>query len=353
MLPFKTDRIDVDSVEAAKKSIRTDALLSVSLDFHAGVLMALDSAKNLGISTNLKVFDTKNNATEVSKILRENDFSNYDAVIGPLLTENFDRVASKLKNDNVPVLSPLTMPKNLYDNVYQTIPSSELLEETIIKFVKSDSLPKRVIIVSDSKNTDIRDRLKAEFPSAKLLKSRNNKDGQEAYYIYQTDLLNVIGTGKNIVFLETKNEGFASNVISMLNGMATADNEIILMTTNKNKAFEGKEISNYHLSNLKFHYPSPNRTTDLATASNPFVRAYRRIYNVSPNKYAVRGFDLTLDLLLRLSYQDNLYLASSSDLETEYVENKFRYSKKLFGGYYNEAVYIVMFNDLTIIEAKL
>ncbi len=353
MLPFKTDKINMESVEAAKKAIRTDALLSVSLDFHAGVLMALDSAKSLGISTNLKVFDTKNDATEVSKILRENDFSKYDAVIGPLLTEHFERVASELKNDNIPVLSPLTMPKNLYDNVYQTIPSSELLEETIIKFVKSDSLPKHVIIVSDSKNKEISARLKAEFPSAKLVKSRNNKDGQEAYFIYQADLLNVIGRGKNIVFLETKNEGFASNVISMLNGMDTTGNEIILMTTNKNKAFEGKEISNYHLSNLKFHYPSPNKTTDLASASNPFVRDYRRIYNVSPNKYAVRGFDLTLDLLLRLSYQENLYKASVSDLETEYVENKFRYTKKLFGGYYNEAVYIVRFDDLTIVEAKL
>ena len=353
MLPFKTDKIDADSVEAAKKAIRTDALLSVSLDFHAGVLMALDSAKNLGISTNLKVFDTKNNATEIAKILRENDFSRYDAVIGPLLTENFDRVATELKNDNIPVLSPLTMPKNLYDNVYQTIPSTKLLEETIIKFVKSDSLPKQIIIVSDSKNTEIRDRLKTEFPSAKLVKSRKNKEGEEAYFIYQTDLLNVIGTVKNIVFLETKNEGFASNVISMLNGMDTSANEIILMTTNKNKAFEGKEISNYHLSNLKFHYPSPNKTTDLASASNPFVRSYRRLYNVSPNKYAVRGFDLTFDLLLRLSYQDNLFKASAGDLETEYVENKFRYSKKLFGGYYNEAVYIVKFDDLTIIEAKL
>jgi len=353
MLPFKTNKIDVDSIEATKKAIRTDGFLSVSLDFHAGVLMALDSAKQLGISTNLKVFDTKNQSSEISKILRENDFTRYDAVIGPLLTENFDAVASALKTDSIPVLSPLTMPKNLYGNVFQTIPSNELLEQTIINYVKSDSLSRRMIIVSDSKNKAISDRLKTEFPEAKQVFSRKNKEGQEAYFIYQTDLLNAIGKGRNIVFLETKNEGFASNVISMINGMTTDNNEIILMTTNKNKAFEGKEISNYHLSNLKFHYPSPNRTTDVSTASNAFVRAYRRIYNVSPNKYAVRGFDLTFDLLLRLSYGENLYKSSPNTLETEYVENKFRYSKKPFGGYYNEAVYIVKYDNMTIIEAKL
>ncbi|WP_298903565.1 LysM peptidoglycan-binding domain-containing protein [uncultured Psychroserpens sp.] len=353
MMPYRTHRIDVDSVKEAKKAIRKDALLKVSLDFHAGALMAIDSAKRLGISTYLKVFDTKNQPSEISKILNDNDFSEYDAVIGPLLSKNLDRVATELKKDNVPVLSPLTMPEKLYDNVFQTIPSNDLLEETIINFVKSDSLSKHIVIISDSKHKRISDKLKQEFPLAKQIFSRKNKKGEEAYFVYQTDLENVFVNGRNIVFLETDNEGFASNVISMINGFISDNKEVVLMTTDKNRAFEGREISNYHLSNLKFHYPSPNKTTDISSSRNAFVRAYRRQYNVSPNRYAVRGFDLTLDLLLRLASADDLYQASSGDIETEYVENKFRYSKKLFGGYYNEAVYIVKYDNLTIVEAKL
>ena len=352
MLPYRTHRIDVDSVREAKKAIRKDGLLSVSLDFHAGALMAIDSAKRLGISTYLKVFDTRNQPSEISNILNSNDFSDYDAVIGPLLPKNLDRIASELKKDNIPVLSPLTMPEKLYGNVFQTIPSSDLLEKTIINFVKSDSLPKHMIIIADSKHKAVSDRLMTEFPSAKQIFSRKNKKGKEAYFVYQTDLETIFKDGRNIVFLETDNEGFASNVISIINGLISNGKEIILMTTNKNRAFEGREISNYHLSNLKFHYPSPNKTTDILTARNPFVRAYRRKYNVSPNKYAVRGFDLTLDLLLRLASEDDLYEASSSEVETEYVENKFRYAKKPFGGYYNEAVYIVKYDNLTIVEAQ-
>ena len=351
MLPFGLNKVDVDSVQEAKKMIRTNGLLSVSLDFHTGVLMALDSAKQLGISTNLKVLDTKNQIAEISKILEANDFSEYDAVVGPLMPDNFERVASQLKREHVPVISPLTMPENLYDNVFQTIPAVELLEQAIIKYVKQDSLPKHMIIISDSKHKTVSDRLKKEFPSAKQIYSRKNKKGQEAYFVYQTDLEHVFQNGTNIVFLETDNEGLASNVISMINGLNMKDQEIILMTTNKNKAFDGKEISNYHLSNLKFHYPSVNKTVAVE-ARNSFVTKYMNEYNVKPNKYAVRGFDLTLDILLRLASEDDLYKASSSDIETEYVENKFRYSKKMFGGYYNEAVYIVKYDDLTIVEAK-
>ncbi|MEY8848299.1 LysM peptidoglycan-binding domain-containing protein [Psychroserpens sp. XS_ASV72] len=352
MMPYSLNKIDVDSIEESKKMIRKNALLSVSLDFHAGVLMALDSAKKLGISTHLKVFDTRNHAAQISTILNDNDFSDYNAVIGPLMPDHFDRVASALKSDRVPVVSPLTMPKNLYENVFQTIPANELLETAMINYVKADSLPKHVIIISDSKHKAISDKLKGEFPSAKQIFSRKNKKGQEAYFIYQADLENIFKPGKNIVFLETDNEGFASNVISLVNGMNILDTEITLMTTDKNNAFEGKEISNYHLSNLKFHYPSVNKTIAVESR-NSFVKQYMNTYGVSPNKYAVRGFDLTLDLLLRLASEDDLYKASASTVETEYVENKFRYSKKLFGGYYNEAVYIVKYDDLTIVEAKL
>ena len=74
---------------------------------------------------------------------------------------------------------------------------------------------------------------------------------------------------------------------------------------------------------------------------------------MSPNRYAIRGFDLTLDLLLRLASTENdLFDASGSEIETEYLENKFRYTKKLFGGYTNESVYVVKYHDLTLVDAS-
>jgi len=56
--------------------------------------------------------------------------------------------------------------------------------------------------------------------------------------------------------------------------------------------------------------------------------------------------------LLRLASEDNLYEASSEMVETEYVENKFRYNKSITGGYKNEAVYIVKYDNLRIVEAN-
>lgn len=351
MMPYRLNRLDLDSIDETKNAIKNDTRLSISLDFLIGVQMAMDSAKKMGISSYLKVFDTKDQSTQIDKILQSNDFSNYDAVLGPLMPKHFENVAQHLKKDNVPVISPFSKPKKLYDNVYQTVPSKELLKQAIVNYVKSDTLPKHIVIIADSKHKKLSDILKNELGASKQIFSKKDKDGKDLNYIYLTDLENIFKPGRNIVFLETNNEAFVSNVTSLLNGLNDEKQQIVLMTTDKNKAFDGENISNYHLSNLKFHFPSVNKPFNVSS-KNAFVETYKKNYGVSPNRFTIRGFDLTLDILLRLaSTQGNLFDMSGSDIQTEYIENKFRYVKKIFGGYENEAVYVVKYDNLNLVDA--
>jgi LysM repeat protein len=352
MLPFQLHRIDTDSVQETKELIRNRKLLSVVLDFYAGALMAIDSAKQLGISTDLKVLDTRYQAAKTRELLESNDFSDYDAVIGPMNSDAFDRVARALRGEKVPVIAALNKPNEVYTNVFQTIPEDKLLAKAMLDFVKADSTKNNVVIISDLKHVPVSSKLKAEFPLAKQIYSRKDKkSGKDGFFIYPLDLENVFSPGKTIVFLETDSNPFASSVISMLNGLVNEDVEIVLTTLDKNSAFEGKNIDNGHLSNLKFHYPSVNRAFEEAK-SKSFEKAYRKTYGVSPSKYACRGFDVTLDILLRLASGEDLFEASSSDIATEHVENKFRYTKALFGGYTNEELYIVKYDNFNIVKAN-
>ena len=351
MLPFKLDRVDTDSVALAKSAIRNDVLLGVALDFHTGVLIALDSAKQFGISTHLKVFDTRNSSAGISDILLRNNFNDFDAVIGPMMDANFQRVANELSKDNVPAISPLTMPKTLRDNMFQTVPSKELLEQTIINYFKKDSSIVKVVIIHDEANQSVANQLLSAFPAAKEIKTKRNKEGKEMLYIAADNLIDVFRNGRNLVFLQSSDEGFISNVTSIVNGFVDDEHEIVLTTTDKNSGFEGENVSNVHLSNLKFHYPSVNRSFD-GSKENSFISKYRKIYGIEPNRYAIRGFDLTLDLLLRLASGENLYETADSSIQTEYIENKFRYAKKMFGGYTNESVYVVKYDNLAIVQVE-
>lgn len=352
MMPYRLHRVETDSVQDTKDMIKKDKLMSIVLDFHIGVVMALDSAKQLGLSTDLKVLDTRYQASTISQLLKENDLTEYDAVIGPMKEQCFDRVASALKGDKVPVIAALNKPLELYRNVFQTIPDDELLKNAMVDFVKADSLKTKVVIIADQAHRAMSEMLKEKFPDAHQIFSQSiKKTGKDGFFIYPQDLENVFAEGKTVVFLETKSKSFASSVISMLNGLVVKDTNIVLVTLDKNKAFEGKDIDNNNLSNLNFHYASVHREFDEIN-TNGFVKAYRKEYGVSPSKYAARGFDITLDILLRLAAENDLYDASGEMIETEYIENKFRYNKSLFGGYKNEAVYIVKYDNLRIVKAK-
>jgi hypothetical protein len=96
-------------------------------------------------------------------------------------------------------------------------------------------------------------------------------------------------------------------------------------------------------SNSKTYYESDN---------NAFVNAYNKLYNITPNKRATRGFDLTMDVVLRLVTAKDMYASAVEVPLTEYVENKFSYKKKSTGGYYNDSAYILKYQDLNIIEIK-
>ncbi len=357
MLPFRLNRVDFDSISDIKGSIKKDPYLDASLDFYTGVLSALDSLKSLGISLKVDVYDTKYQVSEVLRIINENNFKDVDAVIGPLTSETFDKAASELRAYNVPVVSPIGTNLTLYDNVFQSRPSDDLLKDRMVNFVKADSLVKNIVIVSDTKNESVANSIKSEFNYAKLIYSRKNKQGKDENFLYVEDIRSTLKPGRNIVFLETQSEGFASNVTSILGSLTqrTEGNpnaiEIVLVTTNFNAAFEGDQVSNEHLSKLQFHFATASKSYS-DTENNSFVKRYTQTYGITPSKRAVKGFDLTMDVVLRLATAEDLYLSANSAPLTEYVENKFAYKKKLLGGYYNDATYIVKYKDLEIVEVK-
>src|SRR5690606_28253781 len=69
MLPFRLNRVTIDSIEDTKNRLNRDAYLKSSIDFYTGVLTAIDSLKKLGVSLKVDVYDTKNEVSEISNIL--------------------------------------------------------------------------------------------------------------------------------------------------------------------------------------------------------------------------------------------------------------------------------------------
>lgn len=344
MLPFNKNKIVVtDSSTNFSERIKRDKVMQLSLDFYSGVLMAVDSAKALGISTDLTVLDTEQNTGQVNLLLNSRNFDNVDAVIGPLLQSTVETAARGLERRNIPVISPLTKKETTsLDNYLQARPTDEMLREAMISFISDNSTGKNLVIIADASAAENKRRLTAAFPSATVI---SPSDGG---YINQGQVAAALDKSRpNWVILESSKIGVLSNATSYLNSIADS-HRITLLTTDRNKSFESDNISNSHLGKLNFHYPSVDRAYDPVRNRN-FIKKYVEKYGVDPDPAAVRGFDVTYDVLLRLASANDLYESIKQDGTTQYVENKFNYEQRPNGGFINNSVYILAYDrDLNL-----
>ncbi|MDC1109070.1 LysM peptidoglycan-binding domain-containing protein [Flavobacteriaceae bacterium] len=347
LLPFGLNNINFDSLQIAKSQLTNDKLLNLSLDFYLGSSIAVDSIASYGIPVQMNVFDTNNSSeADIYEIVNTNDLKNYDLVIGPLTAKAFNYTSKLLKNEPVWLASPLSK-VNYADNVINTITEDDILFERIVSFVESDTTLNKKYIISDSDNLITSNKLKERFKNATQFYSTVNDSGVDTKSLVLDDLDSTFVDKKNIIFLETKDQGFVSNVTSILNSFVNDTVQISLYTTSSNKAFSGNNISNYNLSNLNFHYPSVNKPLDFKLYSS-FIKNFSNIYNFIPNKYVIRGYDLVLDLLFRLS-SDEINFNGSNFIETEHIENKFKYFKNKDSlGYRNLSTFIIKYENLEL-----
>jgi LysM repeat protein len=339
LLPFRLTRTESDSTSNDQEWLKKDPTLRVALDFYSGALMAAEFAKDKGISVTMNVYDTEKSESKVASIVSKSEFKNMDAVIGPLMQKNVEKASYLLKDEKIPVFSPLSNREMaMTDNLFQTLPTDAVLQKMMIRYIKQHAEGKGIILISDSKRAKQREMIQAALPEVKTVSPRGGG------YIQASDITAVASDGRqNWVILESANPVLVSSAVNVLAAMPTSYN-IRLFTLDKNEAYEWHEVSSRRLAKLDFTFPSVNKNIE-EDAREPFLISYKNKYGVLPNRYAIRGFDVTYDVLLRLASEKNVYDAIAPENETIYIENKFRYEKSNTEGYCNEAAYILKYND--------
>lgn len=347
-LPFQLDRVQRDSISINEDLLKNNATMRLAVDFYAGALLAVDFARQRGISVNLHVFDSQEIEGGIKALFNRRNVKDVDVVIGPLRQALVERTASELSSDKIPVISPLSNRQGrMYSNFIQSIPQNNVLENRMIAFLKANHNGQNIVLITDNANATKQRILENAFPGLTIVKPR------EGNFFRNDDIANRINRdGENWVILESSNVTLVSSAVGILNSVRRS-RHVRLFTLDKNDAFDFREVSNIHLSNLEFTYPSWNKTYNY-NDEIPFVKAYQAKYETLPNRFAARGFDITYDALLRLASAESILDANDKiDGETAYVENKFNYQRASTGGYINTAVYILQYaKDLNVIELE-
>ncbi|MFK5973813.1 MAG: LysM peptidoglycan-binding domain-containing protein [Flavobacteriaceae bacterium] len=357
LLPFKLNKLNLNNKSEVKKAIKSRESLKYSLGLYSGALIALDFMAKLGVSVDVKTFDNQFDPAKTKEILFRENLMEYSAIVGPLDVNSLKEVAVQASKYQIPVIAPISVAVDMrLNNVFFSRTSNVVLRKKMIDYVEGQRTNQNIIIIADARHVAVRDSILKKFPGAKVavVKEEEKNIGVN---IERLKLL-LSKTMENWIFVETDDFKLVSSVTSILNSFQNVlldpllDTERIsvrMLTTDKNDAFDNDVISSSHLSNLNFTYPSVYREV----SNDTFVKQYRKRFGDTPDRYAVRGFDLTYDLLLKLAYKKNLVEVSKIIGETEYTGNKFSYEKKdAASGYFNQASYIMAYEDMRIKEVK-
>lgn len=340
LMPFNINRIEKDSAKTKTEYLKSDKFLNITLDFYAGALKAIDSAKVLGLPINAKVYDaeTSKYSSNVATIIKNNNFSNVDVIIGPF-TNSFVETAGQLVDKNTAVISPLTNESGKGgSNVFYAMPNENIQKQQLLSYLKSKS--DAIFAIHSTAKTSLSSYFASNYPEVKS--ASFNEKGLFDYTIFKTQLQK---GKKNFVILDSDK---IMQVISVVNNLLKLKKEfdIQLVVVERNEALDFVEIPSKNLAALQMLYPSAIRENESNEAMN-FAKAFRKENKIQPNQYATRGFDVTFDAILRMC-QDEGFIKSTESQISEQIESQFNYSNNN-----NIGVYMMYYNsDLTIKQAQ-
>jgi LysM repeat protein len=348
MLPFRAIELDtLSSVEIFENS----RLATIVTDLYFGATMAIDSLRAQGVAIDVAVFDTGRKNTKIDTILLENNLDNKDVIIGPLYSEEVLFLADKV---NIPVVFPVFSPKQsefISDRIVKTAPNKQLFKDELFSYMKENFLDGNIIVVGDGK-------LASKFDAIKIKEILKSNDSISSFHIIMPE----DGYIKNEKFTEVLKPNMKNTVVIVTSDniiVASAINSLISLpeeTTATVFAFEKasafNQIDNMKHAQLGFTYVSDAYVKENSFEAKAFNRKYKAKNGALPSSYAIKGFDTTYDILMRL--------ASGNDLEDTFkegvsyrIESKYDYTNKEDKVPENKGLFILKYNaDLTTTRIK-
>ena len=260
-------------------------------EFYAGALIAIQEAKEHGISFEIWTFDTEKSEEKIQEVLQNPELKNMDLIIGPAYTNQISYVSDFSKSNKINTLIPFS--SKVYDvNVNPYL------------FQFNPGIDVEVKFASDLMNNEYKtdNIIFCEVPAVSIL-----DDGYEFSFELQnelrkhkrefnkTDLLNenvgavekLLEKGKkNVIFFNTDKYSLVSNYVDSLN-MMEKNKEIVFFT----------QYSWLNINQSISFSIAPFNTEPLNTEFNLYNKQFSNYFNWKTTsntpRYDILGYDLT------------------------------------------------------------
>lgn len=317
------------------------------LEFYAGCMLAVDSLKNKGLNIDLHVFDTQVDSLAMNKILKSNELTTSDFILGPLHASEFRQVSNVTSRSRTMAIAPLASSSALISgapHAVKLIPDQKKLMDGLVEQVLKNYKNARYVFIrnSNAKDKDLINTL-ASALSAKMDTTAANF--VSVSYSGVNDLLEKLHSDKeNILFFPSTAQVQVIDAIARLNA-SRVGKRITLVGLNEWNSFENIEYE--HLNNLNFTYAAPWYIDYNTAEAKKFRLRYRNEFKGEPGVYAFQGYDAMMyfaEAGARLNTLNTECLTKLPPYKGFCTEFKFK-KESTTSGADNNHVYVLQLSD--------
>ena len=325
------------------------------VEYYRGVLMACDSLRVSGISTDIRAWNVAEQS-DIKQILKDPKAAECDLIIGPLYTKQLKVLGDFAQKNDIRVLIPFSINSNeVFDNgnLFQVFQNGNQTNNGYVFRFYQRFKDSHVVIVdcNDSTSTKgsfttvLRRKLEQEGATYTItnLKSSEAKFKQS----FST-------TAPNVVVLNTSRSQELNVAFAKLNGLLMTDPSL------KISMFGYPEwlmYTNKHLDNFyKFdtYIPSTYYMSPLSPRGEHFKKKYRWNFHqdMQPyhQRYAVTGFDQAFFMIKGLHMYGSHFTGASGTVGYTPLQTPLHFERIGNGGMQNRAILFVHYTPQNKIE---
>ena len=331
LLPFRLNDFDTGKLNRANQYI---------YDMYVGMKIAKSKLEAEQINVNLLTFDIDRDASLISALVENDQFSQVDLIIGPLYPEANKIANNFAKSNDVVQLHPLSNNRQLITdekNTYLAAPSFETQSAKGLEYMKSQTIGRTVAIYYGNTRKD------STFAYA--YRDEALKAGVEVITIKKFINAEDIDTRRRAshIFVSGSEESFGGKVINALDKKKVTS-PIIAASSAFDFDVSSLNIFNRELLLIQLDYI--NREKDEV---KNFRSTYFNEQNSTPSYYSYWGYDMLLFYARMLNNGKNQLRSSLNAIEYTqgYTLDGFDYTN---GANENQIVPIIKYQNGKFIE---
>ncbi len=343
----------------AENSKSTDARKRIT-EYYEGMLLAADTLRKQGYSTELFVYDIGDeNSSKTKKLLQEKseELKNVNLIIGGVSAEQIKLIADFAKKNQIKYVIPFD-PKNddVLNNAYifqVNIPPAYLYANAAC--AGANLFARHNIIFLDTKDKEDQTEFIKEFKQELQNRNISYKDAVYNASNFDANIKSLLSTSKpNMIMPVSQSLDALTKIKTVLRSIAVTKPEynLTLFGYPVWHTYSKECLDDFHA--LDTYIYSPFYADNINPSVKIFYDNYKNWYSKSPMpkfpKYAMVGFDTGMFFFSAIQNYGSNFENKLSEMRYNSIQTGFHFERvNNWGGFINTNIYIIHYNkDFTI-----